>query len=309
MSKFKKLLDDLNINETFNKKVNRPKVFNAVKDNIPLVEDWNMMADLFFLPTAKFGFKYLFVIVDLATDEFDIEPIKDKRPSTVLKAMEKCFARDFVKEPKYSLKTDGGLEFKGVFHKWLYDESILHKTALPHRHNSMANVESLNGQLARLFNGYMNQMEEQTGKRYNNWTDVVDQVREGLNAIRKKKVPKDINSYEYPVPEDTREVLVSKKIKKKTVKVKRYELINPKFQVGQYVYRYLDHPKNALGVNQPTAQRRMGDYLWDRVPRRIKQVFTMGGVGPLYRYYLVGIPNVSYTEQQLKLAPNPNNEN
>src|ERR1700733_11999493 len=108
MSKFKGILEDLNINEKFTKRINRPRVFNKVKDNVPLVPDYNMMCDLWFGPTAKFGFKYCFAIVDLATDEFDIEPIKNKEPQTVLKAMLKCFSRDFVKEPKYSLKTDSG---------------------------------------------------------------------------------------------------------------------------------------------------------------------------------------------------------
>lgn len=174
----------------------------------------------------------------MATDEFDIEPIKNREPETVLKAMKKCFARDYVKEPKYSLKTDSGNEFKGVFHKWLYDESILHKTALPHRHASMGNVESLYKQLGRLFNGYMNQMEEKTHKKYNNWTDILGLVREKLNAVRKKTVPKDINSYEYPVQEDA--VIVKSEKSKKPLTL--FERIEPKYKVGRYAYRYLDHP-------------------------------------------------------------------
>ena len=33
-----------------------------------------------------------------------------------------------------------------------------------------------------------------------NWTDIVDQVRERrLNAIRQKQVPRNLNTYEYPV--------------------------------------------------------------------------------------------------------------
>lgn len=53
MSKFKGILDDLNINEKFTKRINRPRIFNRVKDNVPLVPDWNMMADLLFLPAAN----------------------------------------------------------------------------------------------------------------------------------------------------------------------------------------------------------------------------------------------------------------
>ena len=39
MSKFKGILEDLNINEKFTKRINRPRVFNKVKDNVPLVPD------------------------------------------------------------------------------------------------------------------------------------------------------------------------------------------------------------------------------------------------------------------------------
>lgn len=184
------IVEHLGIDEKFTKRIQKDKVHNAVRDNIPLVEDYNMMADILFLPTASFGYKYLFVIVDLATNEFDIEPIKNKEPITVLRAMKKCFTREYVKKPKFTIKTDGGNEFKGVFKKYLYDESILHKVALPHRHSSMSVVEGLNRQLGRLFNGYMNKKEIETGKVYKNWTDAVDVIRKMLNEVRKKKLPK-----------------------------------------------------------------------------------------------------------------------
>ena len=301
MHTIRDLVKDIGIDETFTKRmpVKRNEKFNKVKDNIPLVEDYNMMADLLFLPTAKFGFKYLFVIVDLATDEFDIEPIKSKDPATTLKAMKKCFARDYIDKQKYSLKTDGGNEFKGVFHKYLYDESILHKVALPHRHTSMSNVESLNKQLGRLLNGYMNKKEIETGKPYKNWTDIVDKIRKDLNKVRKKTLPKHIHSYEYPVQEDLKKVYV--KVKKNGIKLTevQYERIEPKFKIGENVHRYLDYPKNALGKNQPTSQTREGDYLFDIVPRQIIKIITMVGAGPLYRYIIEGFPSVSFSENQL----------
>jgi hypothetical protein len=302
MAKLLKLLTELGVNEKFTTRLYNTKniEYNSVKDNIPLVANYNMMADLLFLPTAKFGFKYLFVIVDLATDLFDIEPVKNKEPITILKAMKKCFAREYLNEPEYTLKTDGGNEFKGVFHKYLYDESILHKVAPPSRHTSMANVESLNKQLGRLFNGYMNMKEERTGKVFKNWTEIIPIVREKLNEIRKKPLPKDINSHEYPIQEDLREKKVA--VTKKKVIETQYTRIEPAFKVGDSVYRYLDHPQNALKKNQPTAQKRMGDYLWDRQERKILKIITMGGKGPLYRYLLEDLPNVSFTEKQLMKA-------
>ncbi len=41
----------------------------------------------------------------------------------------------------------------------------------------MSNVESLNTQLGRLLNGYMNKMDEKTGQVYKSWTDTAPTVR------------------------------------------------------------------------------------------------------------------------------------
>lgn len=83
-----------------------------------------------------------------------------------------------------------------------------------------------------------------------------------------------------------------------------YELIKPKFKVGDYVYHYLDIPQDALGNNQPTNQRRAGDYNWNRTPIEIEKIYVYTG-NPLYRYKLKNINNVSFTEKQLMIAPNP----
>ena len=39
--------------------------------------------------------------------------------------------------------TDSGTEFKGIFHKWLYDNNVLQRVAEPKRHQQMANVDNL----------------------------------------------------------------------------------------------------------------------------------------------------------------------
>ena len=66
----------LGINDKLSKIRPVKKKFNKVKDNIPLHEDFNFSCDLMFMPTDKFGFKYILVCVDLASDEFNIEPLK-----------------------------------------------------------------------------------------------------------------------------------------------------------------------------------------------------------------------------------------
>jgi len=130
----------------------------------------------------------------------------------------------------------------------------------------------------------------------------VPTIRTELNRIREKKLPQDINSYEYAIPNNVKEIPQSDSKKSKAPK---FEVIKPKFKVGQYVFRYLDQPRNALNKNQPTEQRREGDINYDNVPREILQVFTYGGEGALYRYLLEGLPNVSFTESQLRRALAP----
>jgi hypothetical protein len=87
-------------------------------------------------------------------------------------------------QPQASIRTDNGTEFKDVFHKWLYDHNIFHRFGEPYRHQQMANVERLNYELGKIFNGYMNQKEIETGQEYREWPDILDYVRTELNKER-----------------------------------------------------------------------------------------------------------------------------
>jgi len=280
--KFDKLKDILGINDKFSQPVQKEKVFTKVKDNIPHVKNYNFMSDILFLPTTKEGFKYCLVVVDLASDQFDIEPIKDKEPKTIVAAMKTMFTRPYITMPYASIRTDGGTEFKGVFAKWLYDSNVFHSVALKDRHSQLANVESLNRQLGKFFTGYMNGVEMKTGEQYNEWTNAVGSVRKELNEVRKRKLPANwVTSTNYS-PLD-----LSK---------------DPKFHEGDVVYRKLDAPHDALGHEQSTKKFREGDMRFDvKQPREIKQVTHYNGKVP-HRYILEGIPNASFTDAQLKPA-------
>ena len=58
------ILKTLGISEEFTKSCKKQKVFNKIKSNIPMREDYNFMADLLFLPTTKEGYKFLLVVVE-----------------------------------------------------------------------------------------------------------------------------------------------------------------------------------------------------------------------------------------------------
>ena len=277
------ILQKLGIDESLTKPVKRPKKFTKVQDNIPMKADYNFMADLLFLPKTKEGFRYLLVVVDLATKEFDVEPLKTKQPKEVLEAMEKMFKRPYIKKPYASIQTDSGREFDGVFQKYLYDQSILHKKTVPGRHSQNSMVESLNRQLGRLLNGYMNKKEQQTKKPYHEWTDALNTIRVELNKHRKKDLPKQ---QPMNIPD------LSK---------------NPKFKPGDVVLRQLDRPRNALNNNLGDEKFREGDLRWDPTPKKVEKVFYYKGAIP-YRYKLSGLNNVSFTEAQLRFAPDEDQE-
>ena len=283
----KSIFKSLGISEKQNDLTKPPPkqtVFNKVKDNIPHVKNYNFMADLLMLPTAKSKNRYLLVVDDLATDNFDIEPLKTKEPKEVLSAFKTMFTRPYIKKPYASIRTDDGNEFKGVFAKWLYDESILHKVGLSGRHKQMSNVENLNKQLGRLLNGYMNSKEEELGHVFKEWDDkkILDTIRRDMNKLRQKKEGNMFTDV-YPAPS--------------------LDTMEPKYKVGDIVYRMSEFPLSALGHKQNTDKFRSGDYRWDIVPRKVVKVVYMSGQ-PATRYVLDFLPNVSYSDDELKLAPN-----
>jgi hypothetical protein len=121
---------------------------------------------------------------NLATDEIDFEPMKSK--SETLLAMKKIFTSEHFKKPFAAIATDGGTEFKGIFNKWLYNESIYHKVAEPYRQQQMS-IENVNKQLGRILNGYMNQIKVETGQFFKEWADadVLNTIRTDLNKHRR----------------------------------------------------------------------------------------------------------------------------
>jgi hypothetical protein len=180
-----------------------------------------------------------------------------------------------------SLQTDAGSEFKKEFSSYLFQNNILHNTTLPGRHKQNSNVESLNRQIGRLLNGYMNKMEVETGETYVEWTKILPDVIKKLNAYKKQKrgsLSKADNPYVFNSTTNL-----------------------PKFKIGDMVHEKLDRPENALGYKQTTENFREGDYRYSSVSKRIVKVIVMNDT-PYYRYMLNGIPNASYTENELFLS-------
>jgi hypothetical protein len=283
-----KLVSELGIDESFTKVRNKVKQYNDIKSNIPLIEDYNFMADILFLPTDSFGFKYLLVCLDLANDQFDIEPLKNKESTTTLKALKKMFTRPYLNKPYASITTDQGTEFSGAFNQYLYDESIFHKVTKPGRHQQLGNIDSLIKQLGRLFNGLMNKQEMKTGKVSKAWTKYIPVVRDGLNKARLKKLPDNYDDEYIYAP-------LNLPIDKKG------NIIKNKYKIGDLVHVALDRPESVLGKKQTGTKFRTGDNRFDPKARKIIKVLYYNGKNT-YRYMVEGIHNVSYAESDIFMA-------
>jgi hypothetical protein len=257
----------------------KAKTFTHIQDVAPDVEDINIMADTLHLPNDN-GYKYLLVVVDVATHEIDFEPTKDKKSSTMLKAIQKIFTRKYIKLPYATIQTDNGSEFKKEFHEFFYDNNIIHKTASPYRHSQMSMVESANKVLGNVLNSFMNAEELKTGKTSRVWVKYLPEIREHMNEHRYRE-PKYTKETFYQYTPDINDALQSK------------------YNVGDSVYYALDYPQTALGKKQPTANFRTGDRRWSVNPVKISQVLQYPGKIP-FRYVLDGIKYTSYTDKQLK---------
>lgn len=182
---FKDVIKDLSINEFYTKSDSKQKYNKFITVVVPEA-NWNYMSDLIEMPTTSKGYKWLLTVVDLATNEMDIEEMKNKEAKTTMEAFKKIVKRGILKLPEISLKTDGGSEFKGAFNKYLEDQGIMHKTAMPYRKQQMGPIEGLNTTIARLLMNYINDKSVELEEDYFNWTDILPIVREEVNKYRKR---------------------------------------------------------------------------------------------------------------------------
>jgi hypothetical protein len=232
------------------------------------------MSDLIEMPTTSKGYKWLLTVVDLATNEMDIEEMKNKEAKTTMEAFKKIVKRGILKLPEISLKTDGGSEFKGAFNKYLEDQGIMHKTAMPYRKQQLGPIEGLNTTIARLLMNYIND--------YFNWTDILPFVREEVNKYRKRDLDK-LKQYQ----------------------AKRFFDPNvagdPEFTIGDFVHWKMDRPTDIHENPVNDSKWRMGDRIFSVETRKITDILYYPSA-PYYRYKLHDLPQVSYSASELKLS-------
>lgn len=278
---FKDVIKDVGINEFFTKADTKQKYNKFVTAVVP-EKDFNYMSDLIELPTTSQGFKWLIVVLDLATNLFDIEPMKNKTAETTRNAFKMIVKRGILGLPEISLKSDGGTEFKGAFEKYLTDHGIMHKTAKAYRKQQMGPVEGLNSTIARILMTYLNDKSVEIDEDYYNWTDILDLVRKEVNKYRKRDLTK-LKEYQD----------------------KRYFDPNvegeTEFNIGDFVHWKMDRPTDILGNAINDNKFRKEDRIFSIETRQITDILCYPSA-PYYRFKLQDMVDVSYSASELKLS-------
>jgi len=241
-----------------------------------------LQADLIYLPNDE-GFRFALVCVDINTGYTDAEPIKERDAETTLKAFKKITSREPLKDaPKYVLQTDGGSEFKGVFHSYVITKGIAHRFGKAGRSRQQAVVEQRNKVIGRALFYRMTAQELITEQESKQWTKRLPLLIKVMNAYHKekndKKKKKKIVKEPLPPTIDKNTVLLS---------------------VEQPVRVILDKPVSTFG-QQVGNTFRATDIRWSRKISYITNILLNGGQPPLYQLDDKVAP--AYTRNQLQVV-------
>ena len=275
----KNIKDNQEINNLFKipkkeKRVDMPRFYN-------FQEDHTHMMDILYLPDDN-GYKYCLVVVDIATNKIDAEPLKKISSSDIVGAIKKIYKRKILKKPEKVI-TDSGGEFKNEFKKYMNDEKIYLKTALPGRHRQVGPVEKKNQILGKILMMRMFAVELLTGEENKEW---VQDLREIVDQMNNKY-------YHEPLDADD---LIKKfspwdKVKQKLI------------PIGSIVRVKLDEPRN-IADKKLHGNFRAGDHRWSIEHYKVTNII-FDPIQPIM--YEVDKPvkenqRVAYTTQQLQVV-------
>jgi len=275
---FKNIIEDLGIND---KLYEKPKEIKGVNQPHIRVEHPHhvIQIDLLELPNDN-NYKYALVAVDLNTRKVDAEPIMNKTANTTLEGIKKIFNRGIVKQPKLRIECDSGLEFKGVFAKYMQDNNIHIRYGKSGRSKMQSMVENRNKTIGKALFMYMHSVEQVHGTQSNEWTSVLPKIINIINKHIKPHKVKETNNIQ--CQGDTCNVL----------------------EVGTKVRLKLDKPERFITGKKEHGEFRAGDQRFSPVIRTIKQILLKPDQPPMYLLdgNKDGVEPVAYTKEELQIV-------
>jgi hypothetical protein len=281
----------------------------------PEKEGVALQGDLLFLPTDQFGYKYLLVVVDLAFNRVDAEPLKNKSSDDVLSAFKRIFARGILKIPIY-IYFDAGGEFEGSVRRYFDDLKVIQKTAATQRHSQQSVVEYFNKQIGTIIGQLQTIKEIETKKESKGWVvhikDILSVLNEKADANQRasnkehrknveengirgeRNISKAINQIVDGIAENNGKSIPT--IKKETPIVPQAGILKE----GDRVRYALDFPIGAVSDNKLHGKFRATDFRFSKSIHEIVRAIIVPNA-PI-RYLISDITDRSFSTNQLQLT-------
>ncbi len=242
-------------------------------------------ADLLYLPTSQFGYKYALTVVDVYNNILDAVALKNKTEKTIVNALETVYNKNKILGKPITLQMDSGTEFKNKTVKlFLNEQKIRPKYTLVNRHRQNANVENANYRLGKLILETQALKELETGKQSKAWH-------------------KNLNDYVKMLNDNVRS---SKKVYYADGDVIGNDLLIEMLDLGTEVRKVLDYPISAHNKTRTDSKFRVGDIRFSPETYKIMHVILNPNTPILYMLNVKNHPNkidtsVAYTRNQLQL--------
>ena len=312
-------------NETADEKLLRslyivPKK-NTGKDvshyNKPKEEGITQQADLLYLPSDRFGYKYLLVVVDIATQRMDAIALKDRTTNAVEKAFDKIYNDRKILEIPVNMQYDSGSEFK--IDDYLIKKKILPKRGATNQHSQQAFAEFMNYRIGKIIGQLQTEKELQTNKTSKAWLDYLNDIIDVLNEMAdtrleklNKQNKKDLAIEKAEIKNGVRDAQIkpamtefAKDIKNNDVDtvlktdVPRFGKISSNIlEPGDKVRLALNRPLNVVNNKRLHGNFRAGDIRWTKEIHTIEKVEYLPNQVTLY--YVSNIRDRAYKRNELQ---------
>jgi hypothetical protein len=261
--------------------VDVPHIYNNIKG-----DDFVQQADLLFLPTDKFGYRYILVVVDVSSRLCDAEPIKNKTAQAVLTAFKKIYERKIINLP-IRIKCDSGTEFKGITKEYFEDNNVHILYGLPNRHRQQSLVEKKNAEIGGIISQFQAKKELKTKKVVKaGWVEGLPDLITKINEHSSKL----IKNQKKPIDFDNGPILYTK-------------YSQDLLLLHQHVRKILDYPISAGIDTRQHGGFRKGDIRFSKEKYEIEKIILNPNLPVMYQVNKLGTHDidtrVAYTKSQL----------
>jgi len=289
----------------------------------PTEEGQQQQADILYLPSDTFGYKYCLVVVDIADNRIDVEPLKQHSASAVENGFIKIYSRGILQKPIY-LNVDAGSEFKGNVLTYLKENNIIPKVSATARHSQTAFVEYINKLIGKAVGYLQTEQELKKNKTVKGWLKYIRDIVETINEQADKNQEKNESKNDKNQTDDKKmekDAVTGNKMdetidsfiddiknKKETPILKKdVPLLGESYikqggilDIGTKVRYQLDYPISA-GTNKRLHgdKFRAGDIRWSKEIYTIDKAIIVPNQ-PI-SYLINGITNRSFLRQQLQV--------